>query len=239
MRIEGKHLGTVTDMALARFKDLVLDAQDPERLGQFWATSLGLGYVALDDGDAKLTGPTGQHTIWVNAVPEARTVKQRVHLDVHTELISDVEAIGATVLNHASGRPWVVMADPEGGEFCAFVRDRRYDYRLYEMNIDSVDPGKIAHWWADVFGVEAKDGDPNPERYLDDVPGMPFENMVFAPVPEPKAVKNRIHWDVETDDVDALLAAGARLLRPKGDDGIGWHVLADPEGNEFCAFTPG
>jgi len=37
-------------------------------------------------------------------------------------------------------------------------------------------------------------------------------------------------------DLDALIAAGARVLRPRNDD-IGWHVLADPEGNEFCAFT--
>jgi hypothetical protein len=38
--------------------------------------------------------------------------------------------------------------------------------------------------------------------------------------------------------VGALLAAGAHRLRSKGDDGLGWDVLADPAGNEFCAFTP-
>jgi hypothetical protein len=66
---------------------------------------------------------------------------------------------------------------------------------------------------------------------------VPFENFVFVSVPEPKKVKNRIHWDVETDDVQALVDAGARILRRRGDGGIGWDVLADPEGNEFCAFT--
>ena len=58
---------------------------------------------------------------------------------------------------------------------------------------------------------------------------------MFVPVPEPKTVKNRIHWDVLAPDVDALLAAGATLLRAPDDD-IGWHVLADPDGNEFCVF---
>ena len=60
--------------------------------------------------------------------------------------------------------------------------------------------------------------------------------MVFARVPEPKTVKNRLHWDVH-GELDELLDAGARLLRARGED-IDWHVLADPEGNEFCLFAP-
>jgi hypothetical protein len=64
---------------------------------------------------------------------------------------------------------------------------------------------------------------------------MPFEGIVFGPVPEPKTVKNRIHWDVYGDTAE-LLAAGATLLRRK-DTEIRWDVLADPEGNEFCVFT--
>ena len=39
-----------------------------------------------------------------------------------------------------------------------------------------------------------------------------------------------------TDDLGALVAHGARTLRPKGDDGLRWTVMADPAGNEFCAF---
>ncbi len=58
--------------------------------------------------------------------------------------------------------------------------------------------------------------------------------MIFTRVPEPKTVKNRIHWDVR-GDVAPLVAAGARVLREPGGD-IHWTVLADPEGNEFCVF---
>ena len=59
----------------------------------------------------------------------------------------------------------------------------------------------------------------------------------FCEVPEPKTVKNRVHWDVRLVDttIEGLLDAGASLLRPK-DDEIQWWVMADPEGNEFCAF---
>jgi hypothetical protein len=72
--------------------------------------------------------------------------------------------------------------------------------------------------------------------WLEPVPGAPFECLVFVAVPEPKTVKNRIHWDVDADAVQPLLDHGASLLRPPGGD-IGWHVLADPEGNEFCVFV--
>ena len=64
---------------------------------------------------------------------------------------------------------------------------------------------------------------------------MPWE-LVFGAVPEPKTVKNRIHWDV-WGDTSELLAAGATLLRARDDHEIGWDVLADPEGNEFCVFA--
>jgi Glyoxalase-like domain len=60
--------------------------------------------------------------------------------------------------------------------------------------------------------------------------------MDFAAVPEPKTAKNRIHWDVTVPSVAPLVEAGASVLREPGGD-IRWHVLADPEGNEFCAFT--
>ena len=72
---------------------------------------------------------------------------------------------------------------------------------------------------------------------LTKAPGMPFEYLVFGAVPEPKTVKNRVHWDVWAADPQLLVDAGATLLRPRGGD-IDWHVLADPAGNEFCAFVP-
>jgi hypothetical protein len=71
---------------------------------------------------------------------------------------------------------------------------------------------------------------------LEGIPDMPIRSMDFVPVPEPKTVKNRIHWDVTVAAVAPLATAGAVVLREPDDD-IDWHVLADPEGNEFCAFT--
>jgi hypothetical protein len=222
-------------MAIARFKDLALDASDPVRLGQFWAAVLGRDWQAKDDGDGLLTGPTPQHSIWVNRVPEAKTVKHRVHLDVYARDLAGLEALGATIVEPQHGtRTWTIMADPEGGEFCAFPRSEVPAERLHGLVVDSADPQAQARWWARVYGVAVTENDG--WSTLEGVPGMPILTMDFVPVPEPKTVKNRIHWDVTVAAVAPLVEAGATVLREPDDD-IYWHVLADPEGNEFCAFT--
>ena len=225
-------------MAIARFKDLCLDAGDPGVLGAFWAAALDLELHTQESGDTYLTGPTEEHTIWVNRVPEPKTVKHRVHLDLNVGSVDELTALGATVLDAESFR-WTLMADPEGGEFCAFVRNGAISRRLYEIGIDTADSAEAAHriadWWAEVLGARLVDDDSG-YSYVDRVPGAPYDSLDFAPVPEPKTVKNRIHLDVTTADVDDLVAAGATILRAK-DDEIGWTVMADPDGNEFCAFT--
>jgi Glyoxalase-like domain len=222
-------------MAVARFKDLCLDAGDPARLGAFWASVLGRTWEAQDGGDGLLTGRTPRHTIWVNRVPEAKTVKRRVHLDIYARDLADLQALGATVVEPRHGtRAWTVMADPEGGEFCAFLRPEVPAERLHGLVVDSADPQAQARWWAGVYGTGVTENDG--WSTLEGVPGMPVRTLDFVAVPEPKTVKNRIHWDVTVSDVAPLVEAGATVLREPGGD-IGWHVLADPEGNEFCAFT--
>ncbi|TNC48043.1 VOC family protein, partial [Mumia zhuanghuii] len=66
-------------MADVRFKDLCIDVNDVPAATAFWAAALGLTPEALPGGDAVLRGPTPEHRVWINAVPERRTVKQRVH----------------------------------------------------------------------------------------------------------------------------------------------------------------
>ncbi len=220
-------------MALAKFRDLCIDAVDVEGMSRFWAERLGL-QVEEGPRGGKLTGPTPQHTVWINKVDEPKTVKQRVHLDVNAA--SD-DIPGATPISAAGEFKWRVMADPEGGEFCVFTRDELAAYRLYEVVVDSRDGVAQTVWWGEVFGAPVE-GDYPDYRWLEDVPGMPFEAIGFGSVSEPKTVKNRIHWDVEVEGreaIDELVRRGASILREPDDD-IDWFVLADPEGNEFCVF---
>jgi catechol 2,3-dioxygenase-like lactoylglutathione lyase family enzyme len=228
---------TATDgsAVLARFKDLCIDAVDIEAAARFWSAALGL-QIERPEGEIELVGPSGAHSIWINQVPESKTVKNRVHLDVHAGSLADLTAGGARILEPATPeRAWTVLTDPDGQEFCAFLRDHLPGYRLYELVIDCAEAKPLAIWWRSVLGGElVPDGD---DWALTRVPGVPFEYLVFGKVPEPKTVKNRVHWDVEARDPRLLLDAGATLLRARGGD-IAWDVLADPAGNEFCVWQP-
>ncbi|MBA8794474.1 hypothetical protein FHX74_002093 [Friedmanniella endophytica] len=216
-----------------RFKDLVIDAVDAGAAATFWSRVLGLTAEERPNGFV-LIGEQPTDTVWINAVPEPHTVKNRVHLDVHVGSIRELTALGARVSDDR--HRWTIMTDPDGQEFCAFVRDHDElpQLRMYELVVDCADPAAQARWWGDRFGVTAET-DAGGWWWLDG-DAVPWP-LVFNPVPEPKTIKNRVHWDV-IGDVDALVAAGATVLRPEGDD-LRWSVLADPEGNEFCVFTDG
>jgi hypothetical protein len=132
-----------------------------------------------------------------------------------------------------------MMADPEGGELCAFVRDPETlpDYRLYEVVVDSADPAAIASWWAERFGVPVQHG-------TDSDGSVSWLEGVLGPGSNSCSARSRSRRRPRTGctgtcrgEVDELVAAGARLLR-RPDDDISWHILADPEGNEFCVFPP-
>lgn len=222
-------------MPLASYKDLCIDAVDAARMGAFWAEVLGLSLEEAPHG-AVLRGSSPQHTVWVNQVPEQKDVKNRVHLDVYALALHDLERLGAEVVDtDVGGGRWTVMRDPEGGEFCAFLRSELPEQRLHGLVVDTAEPGALADWWARVYDAEVVHHESGYST-VRGVPGMPITTFDFVPVPEQKVVKNRVHWDVTVSDPVDLFEAGATLVRPR-DDEISWHVLLDPEGNEFCAFV--
>ncbi|MFC7381551.1 VOC family protein [Sphaerisporangium rhizosphaerae] len=106
-----------------------------------------------------------------------------------------------------------------------------------QVVIDSADPVALGEWWAKALGwVVVNDAEDEYEiRLAEDV----LPGLLFAPVPEEKAGKNRLHLDFRPVDqqaeVDRLLALGARRA-DVGQETVPWVVLADPEGNEFCVL---
>ena len=111
------------------------------------------------------------------------------------------------------------MADPEGGEFCASLSPDLPAERLHGLAVDSADPEAQARWWAGVYGagITANEG----WFTVDGVPGMPILTMDFAAVPEPKTVRDRIHWDVTVPGVAPLVEAGAVVLRGRAATSAG------------------
>lgn len=229
---------------IATFKELCLDTYDgpggPSReIGRFWAAVTGCEYQILSDdprdpGD--VVGDEEGMGIAICPVPEQKTVKHRVHVDIATADVAELVALGAVVLREPDDEiHWTVLADPEGGEFCAFVRkpEDLPAYRMVELAVDTADAAALSAWWAEIFGTTVQSKEGKPWLWLENVPGMPFDAIVFDDVPEPKTVKNRWHWDLY-GEVDDFLARGATKLweMPR------WVTLADPEGNEFCVFPP-
>jgi hypothetical protein len=233
-------------MSAASFRALCMDAADAIALARFWAEVLEAPLVDLGDGSARIDPRPGRpagETVWVNPVPEPRTVKTRVHLDLRLAEPGPARllALGARVVREPGEDKWWVLADPEGNEFCAFppAAGGAEPAGVFELVVDCTDPVTQANWWSAVVGGTVHRSPHGSWTWVEGAEGFPWQYWVFNPVPEPKVVKNRVHWDVDLTgkDPEALLRAGARILR-EPDTEIHWWIMADPEGNEFCAFAP-
>jgi predicted enzyme related to lactoylglutathione lyase len=107
------------------FREVVIDCADPRSLARFWVATTGYELQSDEDDWASVLGE-GEREIRIGfqKVPEGKVVKNRVHVDLgssdeEAEAIR-IEALGATRLwvSEDPEDPFVVLADPEGNEFC-------------------------------------------------------------------------------------------------------------------------
>ncbi|MFC7529710.1 VOC family protein [Actinoplanes sp. GCM10030250] len=110
--------------------------------------------------------------------------------------------------------------------------------------LDCADLDRSAAFWCEVLGYHPPATGPGPYRRLLP-PGGNGVELLLQQVPEPKDTsKNRLHLDLRVPDLEAevsrVVAAGARLLTdtPVKEEGWVWHVLTDPDNNEFCILQP-
>ncbi len=113
--------------------------------------------------------------------------------------------------------------------------------RLRWIQIDCPDPERLAAFWAQVLAVEVDARLGDPAQFINLAPAEPGSPQVcFQRVPEPKVVKNRLHFDLLVDDVNTACARVEGLGGRRRDDhdfhehGFSWRRMADPDGNEFC-----
>lgn len=112
--------------------------------------------------------------------------------------------------------------------------------KLANVTFDCADTLALARFWSQALGLPIRDGANGYFAALDGGPAGP--TWLFLLVPEGKTAKNRMHVDLESDDmateVERLVGLGARPVGEKHEYGMTWTVLHDPEGNEFCVSGP-
>jgi Glyoxalase-like domain len=110
---------------------------------------------------------------------------------------------------------------------------------ILNITFDCAAPRALARFWGEVTGwpvIEAPE--PGREEFAVGRPGEGGPRLYFVKVPEGKS-KNRLHLDVvptdrtQNEEISRLTGLGARLLSDRRPE-VGWVILADPEGNEFC-----
>ncbi len=118
--------------------------------------------------------------------------------------------------------------------------------RVDGLVIDGADTMALARFWAAMFDTEvasiANEGEPNEAHYVDvaATDGTPL--LRFQRVPEAKRLKNRLHLDIEVEELDPAIARvetlGGSLIQPlRTEYGYDFAIMGDPEGNEFCLIT--
>ncbi|MGH8776877.1 MAG: VOC family protein [Jiangellaceae bacterium] len=238
-----------------RLDCVVIDSLDPASQARFWSAATGWP-IAMESPDEVAVEPSdgdldGVPLVFV-PVPEAKTVKNRVHLDLRSfspadqvDTVDMLRDLGAVPADIGQGDvPWVVLADPEGNELC--VLEPREDYEdtgpVAAVVLDAAAPTARAAFWSAATGWPVVRGGADYAALRAPGGRGPYIELIGAT--EPKIVKNRLHVDVapypdgdHAAEVGRLTALGATRV-DIGQGTVSWTVLADPEGNEFCVLLP-
>ncbi|SCF27308.1 Glyoxalase-like domain [Micromonospora echinospora] len=226
-----------------RLLSVTFDAHDPTRLARFWAGLLGREVVE-DAGGAFLPGDDTQVGLRFAPGDTAMTRPNRLHLHLTSASDADQQETVATALRLGGGhvdvgqRPeegHVVLADPEGYEFCVIEAGNNFLAGcglLGEVACDGT--REVGLFWSAALGWPLV-WDQDEETAVQ----SPYGGTKVAwggPPVAPKVGRNRQRFDLapaggdQQAEVDRLVALGATRLETGADGAV---VLADPDGNEF------
>ena len=238
----------------AQLVALCIDANDPLRLAQFWADALRWELDGRTDDEIGLV-PTDGTTFRIvfRPVPESKVGRNRIHLDLTTTSIDDQrESVSRLIergaqhidIGQSPDEPHVVLADPEGNEFCVIEPGNSFLAGCGRLGALSCDGSReVGCFWSNALGWPLVwDQDEETAIRAPDGTG-PF--ITWGGGPDiPKIGKNRLHLDVvPVDDgdwgaeIDRLVSLGARPAAI-GRERVDPVVMFDPDGNEFCLVNP-
>ncbi len=229
---------------------LSFKANDPDRLAGFWAGVLGWGRTDDSETGARALVPTDDTGFRLRFLPsqDQKLSQNRIHFDLTSASLADQEATVARALE-LGGRhtdvgqlpeeEHVVLADPEGNEFCViepgngFLADCGF---VGALACDGTQ--QVGYFWSKALGWPLV-WDQDEETAIRSPDGGPKITWGGPPV-NPKVGENRLHFDLMPAggsnvqaEVERLVELGA-TRRDIGRADVDRVVLTDPDGNEFC-----
>ncbi|MET0694953.1 MAG: VOC family protein, partial [Propionibacteriaceae bacterium] len=236
-----------------RLVALSIDANDPVGTGRFWAGLLG--WELADDPYADAALLPNDDTGFLIRFPKTehpKTVPNQIHFDLTSTSLEDQQqtvaralALGARHIDIGQ-RPeeeHVVLADPEGNEFCVIEPGNNFLADCGFIGALSSDGSQqVGYFWSEALGWPLV-WDQDEETAIRSPHGGPKITWGGPPL-EPKTGKYRLHLDIapppggdQQAEVDRLVSLGAtRVDIGQGD--VSWVVMADPDGHEFCLLDP-
>jgi hypothetical protein len=235
------------------FVALCFDANDPLRLARFWAGVLGREMIG-DPQDGVMLPPSDDLGFRLGFLPAQleKTGRNQAHFDLTSTSLEAQQQTVARALE-LGGRHFdvgqlpeeehVVLADPEGNEFCVIEPGNNFlDGCGFIGALSSDGTQEVGYFWSEALGWPLV-WDQDQETAIQSPDGGPKITWGGPPV-APKTGKNRLHFDIappadgdQGAEVDRLVSLGATRI-DIGQGEVSWVVMADPDGNEFCVLTP-
>jgi uncharacterized protein (TIGR03086 family) len=225
-----------------RIKSITFDCIDPYRLAQFWSQLTGFtedpdNGNAPDDPEVLLLSPGGRLALLFIAVPEPKQVKNRVHLDLvpldrrPDEEVDRLLGLGARVVDdqrRPDGAGWVVLADPEGNEFCIERSDDESAPMVEQLGRAFAAVGDlIAKVRPDQWSAPTPCTDWTVRRLVDHLIGM---NRAFAALLADEPPPQRAADHIEADPVGAYRDSATRLQAAFDQPGVLERTYRGPLG---------
>jgi predicted enzyme related to lactoylglutathione lyase len=237
----------------SRLVALTFDAHDPSGLGRFWSGVLGRELVEEADGAVRvLPGDDKQFPLRFVPSQEEKAGPNQIHFDLTSAAAEDQQKTVARALELGARHidvgqlpeeGHVVLADPEGNEFCVIEAGNNFLADTDLIGALSSDGSQaVGYFWSEALGWPLV-WDQDQETAIQSPHGGTKITWGGPPV-APKTGRNRQHFDLappvggdQRAEVERLLALGAELA--DADPGeTGRVAMIDPDGNEFCVLTP-
>ena len=232
---------------------LCFDANDPPRLARFWAGVLGWQMAGgHQDGVALLPGDDTGFRLRFLPTQQRKAGQNQMHFDLTSTSLEDQQQTVARSLGLGARhidigqRPeeaHVVLADPEGNEFCVIEPGNSFLAGCgFFAELACEGSQETGYFWSAALGWPLV-WDQDQETAIRSPRGGPKISWGGPPL-MPKTGKNRLHFDLapplggdQQAEADRLVSLGATRINI-GQGEVGWVVMADPDGHEFCVLTP-